>query len=628
MAELKSVNGKILLVNLTSGEITVDEPEAAFYRKYLGGGAVGAYYILKTMPAKADPLGPDNVITFCPGILTGGAFSGASRFSVNAKSPLTGCIGDSQCGGNFGPALKWAGFDAVVVTGKAPAPVYLWIHDGEAEIRDASAVWGLFTGDTRKAIAKELGDDKIRMACIGPAGERLVSFANVSGDGSDYAGRTGMGAVMGSKNLKAVVAKGDKKPEYADPETVKEIARRGAENFKTSGFPQMLKEFGTSAGTEFLSGLGCFPTRNCSRGSFEQVKGLSGETMKKTIGHGSQACFGCVVRCRQIASASEPYEIDPEYGAPEYETIGMLGGNLEIGDIAAVARANMLCNAYGMDTINTGAAIAWLIECHENGLAPAAKTKGLDLRFGNPDVMLQLVEMIGERRGIGDLLARGLEACVAAFGSRSAEYAVHVKNNAIPAHLPQVKKSQALAYAVNPFGADHMSTEHDGIIMKIGAAARGLGLDAERGIADLDREKVRMVVYTQYYYSLLDALSLCMFCWGPGALFSYGDLVQMINAATGWDMTFWELMKAGERRVNMMRAFNAREGVDSQYDRLPERVFKPMPGPGAGLGAHVPREAFQDAVKTYYRMMNWDDYTGTPGPEKLCELGLDWISAV
>jgi aldehyde:ferredoxin oxidoreductase len=628
MADLKSINGKILMVNLTTGDIAVDEPEAAFYRKYLGGGSMGTYYILNGMPAKADPLGPHNVITFCPGVLTGGAFSGASRFSVNAKSPLTGCIGDSQCGGNFGPALKWAGFDAVVVTGRADKPVYLWIHDGEAELRDASNVWGKFTADTRTAIAEELGESKIRMACIGPAGERLVRFANVSGDGSDYAGRTGMGAVMGSKNLKAVVAKGDKKPEYADAETVKAIGRKGAESFKTSGFPQMLKEFGTSAGTEFLSGMGCFPTRNCSRGSFDRVKGLSGETMKKTIGHGSQACFGCVVRCRQTVKADEPYVIDPEYGAPEYETIGMLGGNLEIDDIAAVARANMLCNAYGMDTINTGAAIAWLIECYENELIPSKAVKGLDLRFGNPEVLLQLVEMIGERQGIGDLLSKGLEACVAECGAATAEYAVHVKNNAIPAHLPQVKKSQALAYAVNPFGADHMSTEHDSIIMAIGPAARGLGLDAKRDLAELDHEKVRMVVYTQYYYSLLDALSLCMFCWGPGSLFSYDDLVQLINAATGWDVTFWELMKAGERRVNMMRAFNAREGIDSQYDRLPPRVFKPMPGPGAGQGAHVPVEAFDDAVKTYYRMMNWDDYSGVPSVEKLQELGLDWISAV
>ena len=620
-----SVTGKILHVNLTTGDLTTEEPDQAFYRKYLGGSAVGSYYCLKNMKPGTDPLSPDSVLVFACGVLTGAALAGASRFCVTARSPLTGCIGDTQCGGPWGPELKFAGFDAVVVTGQSHRPVYLWLKDGEPELRDAEKLWGKFTADTRGAIREELGDDKIKVACIGPAGERRVRFANISGGPSDYAGRTGMGAIMGAKKLKAIACRGAARPEYHDPDGVKAMAKKGVENFKTAGFPQFLNQLGTAGVMAVQNGTGGLPTRNFSRGTFAGTGKISGDEMKKTITCGTEACYACVVRCKQVVQSDEPYPIVPEYGGPEYESIAMLGSNLEIDDMRAVAFANQLCNAFGMDTITTGAVIAYFIESFENGLISRAYTDGLELRFGDAELMLKLVEMIGSREGPGDRLALGMEACIRIFGGATAEFAVHVKNSPLPAHMAQVKMSQALMYAVNPFGADHMSSEHDGMIQAIGETAAGLSLDAKRLPHELDHEKVRMVVYSQMYYSLLDTLSLCMFCWGPGALFEYEDLVTLLRSATGWNVNMWELMKAGERRINMMRAFNAREGVDSQLDRLPQRVFQPMKDSGPATDRCVKREDLDRAIKTYYSMMNWDVYSGNPTTWKLQELGLSWI---
>lgn len=624
--ECFSFTGKILRVDLTAGKIEIEQPEESFYRKYLGGSAMGTYYCLKEMKPGTDALSPDNVLVFAGGILTGGAFAGASRFNVTAKSPLTGCIGDAQCGGDWGPELKFAGFDAIVVTGRAEKPVYLWVKDGEAEIRDAAGIWGKDTAETRAALAETTEDPKVKTVTIGPAGEKLVRFACISGGASDYAGRTGMGAVMGAKNLKAIACRGSNKPVYSNAEGVKKISKRGIENFKNAGFQQLLREMGTSGVVKVQHGNGNLSVRNFSRCNFDDgIETLSGEHMKATITSGHEACYACLVRCKQLVKSDEPYKLDPEYGGPEFETIGLLGSNLEITDIAAVARGNQICNALGFDTITAGAMISYAVECFEKGLITKEQTGGIELKFGDPAIMIKLLEMIGAREGFGDILSQGLYACIEKFGPATAAYAFHAKNNGFAAHMSQVKPSQALMYAVNPFGADHMSCEHDWLIAGLGNEAKGLGLDSKRTAMQLDEEKVRMVVYSQYYYSLLDTLCLCAFCWGPGSLFSYEDLVEMINSATGWEMNMWELMKVGERRVNLMRAFNAREGVDSKSDCLPARVFEPMPGPGVSEGRHVPAEDFATALKTYYAMMNWNMDSGNPTDAKLHELGLSWV---
>lgn len=621
-----SINNKILRVDLTARTCTVEEPGEPFFRKYLGGSAIGTYYCLKEMEAGVDPLSPKNILVFSAAIATGAAVSGASRFTVTAKSPLTGCIGDAQCGGGWGPELKFTGFDAVVITGSSEKPVYIWIHDGHYELKDASPVWGKFTVETRNILAQELNDPKIQTVCIGPAGETMVRYACISGGSSNYAGRTGMGAVMGSKNLKAIVCKGSSKIGLFNSEGVRQVAKKGSESFKDNkGFVKILREYGTPGVINFQNNGGNLVTHNFSRGSFEKAGAISGETLKETVGAGDKTCYGCVVRCRKLARSEGKYPVDPEYGSPEFETIALLGSNLEISDITAIARGNQLCNAYGMDTISTGAIIGYAIESFENGFISKEQTDGLELKFGDPDVMLELIEKTGTRSGIGDILAEGMETCIKEFGEETRDFAIHVKNNPLPDHLPQVKSSQALMYSVNTFGADHMSSEHDWLIADIGKHAQELGLDKQRKPSELDHEKVRMVVYSQFYYSLMDTLCLCAFCWGPGNLFGPRDLEDLIYSATGMKMTSWELMKAGERRINMMKMFNVREGISPDLDTLPKRLFKPMKGPGPGEGRHVDQNELEKAKQIYYEMMNWDPDTGKPSQGKLDELGLSWI---
>lgn len=622
--ERKGYNGKILKVDLAKGKITVEEPDPIFYRMYLGGSSLGVYYVLKEMPKGTDALAPDSVLVFAPSVLTGAAVSGASRFNVTSRSPLGGTIGDAQCGGDWGPELKFSGFDAVVIKGKSKKPVYLWIHDGKAELRSAASVWGKFTGDTRKAIRGELGDKRVQVACIGPAGERLVRFANVAGGGSDYAGRTGTGAVMGAKNLKAIACRGKRPYEYADPEAVKAFGKKGIERFNNSKFHQLLREMGTPGVVRLQAGVGNLCTKNFTSGVFEGMEKISGETLRDTIKVKDETCFACAVKCRNVSKAEKPYKVDPEYGSPEFETIGLLGSNLLIDDIVAIAKGNELCNAYGMDTISTGAMIAYAVESFENGLITSEQAGELDLEFGNAGVMIEMVRRIGEREGLGDVLAEGMLRAVKKLGKKTEPFAIHAKGLPFPAHLAQVKMSQALTYAVNPFGADHMSTEHDWLLGGANEAARALGLYEKREFADLDDEKTKLVAYTQMFYGALDTLTLCAFCWGPDALFSYRDLEDFIRAVTGWDMSMWEIMKAGERRINLMRRFNAREGFTAKDDVLPERMFVPLKG-GISDGRRVPREKFEEAKKTYYAFLGWDPKTGNPTPAKLRELGLGWL---
>ena len=402
-------NGKILKVDLTHHNWEVEEPQESFYREYLGGSGIGLYYILKEMPAGADPLGPDNILTFAVGVVTGAPFSGQSRICANAKSPLTGAIGDSQAGGFFPAELKAAGYDAIILKGQSPSPVYLWIEDGAVEIRDASNVWGKETGETEDLIRQELGGDKgIEITEIGPAGEGLVKIAAIMNMANRAHGRTGLGAVMGSKRLKAIAVRGNSRPQMADMKAVKELAGWGAKNVPINPTMEDIRTNGTDgglAGQHFTGGL---PTRNWSSGAFEQFDNLNGETMTNTILKGRDTCFSCATRCKRVVEVKEgKYRVDPRYGGPEYETVACLGSYCGIGDLAAVARANELCNRFGLDTIGTGATIAWAMDCFEKGLITVADTGGLELRFGDADAMLALVEQIAYRRGFGELLAEG-----------------------------------------------------------------------------------------------------------------------------------------------------------------------------------------------------------------------------
>ena len=618
-------NGKILHVDLTTGALTVEEPPETFYRKYLGGQGIGMYYILKEMPAAADPLGPENVLAITLSVVTGAPVSGQSRVMANAKSPLTGAIGDAQAGGFWPAGAKAAGFDAFIVRGKAEKPVYLWVHDGEAELRDATHLWGQVTGDAEAAIREELGDPRIEVLQVGPAGEKLVRYACLINMANRANGRTGMGAVMGSKNLKAIAVRGRERPAIADQKALAEIARWGAKNLPESDVYGMGLH-GTAEVLAYQQEDGGLPTRNWASGVFEEYEALDGTTMSDTILKERDTCYACVVRCKRVVEISEgAYRVDPLYGGPEYETLSTFGSYCGISDLAAVSLANQLCNMYGLDTISTGATIAWAMDCFERGIITAEDTGGIELCFGNAEAMVKMTGMIAKRVGFGDLLAEGMAQAAAKLGPEAEALVMAVKGNPLPAHMPQVKRSLALIYAANPYGADHVSSEHDPSYKGYPDRMAELGLLNPQPDKVLNVEKVRFAVYTQRLCSLLNTVGVCLFVWGPAwQLYGPSQLVDMVRAVTGWNVSLWELMKAGERSLNMMRAFNTREGFTSADDKLPPKLFQPLTG-GRSDGIAVTEEEMAAALPTYYAMCGWDA-EGRPTRAKLEELGIAWVA--
>jgi len=618
-------NGKILHVDLTTGALTVEEPPETFYRKYLGGQGIGMYYILKEMPAGADPLGPENVLAITLSVVTGAPVSGQSRVMANAKSPLTGAIGDAQAGGFWPAEAKAAGFDAFIIRGKAEKPVYLWVHDGEAELRDATHLWGQVTGDAEAAMREELGDPRIEVLQVGPAGEKLVRYACLINMANRANGRTGMGAVMGSKKLKAIAVRGRERPAIADQKALAEIARWGARNLPESDVYGMGLH-GTAEVLAYQQEDGGLPTRNWASGVFDGYEALDGTTMSDTILKERDTCYACAVRCKRVVEIAEgPYQVDPLYGGPEYETLSTFGSYCGISDLAAVSLANQVCNMYGLDTISTGATIAWAMDCFERGIITTEDTGGVELCFGNAEAMVKMTGMIAKRVGFGDLLAEGMAQAAAKLGPEAEALVMAVKGNPLPAHMPQVKRSLALIYAANPYGADHVSSEHDPSYKGYPDRMAELGLLNPQPDNVLNVEKVRFAVYTQRLYSLLNTAGVCLFVWGPAwQLYGPSQLVDMVRAVTGWNVSLWELMKAGERSLNMMRAFNTREGFTSADDKLPPKLFQPLTG-GRSDGIAVTGEEMAAALPTYYAMCGWDA-EGRPTRAKLEELGIAWVA--
>ncbi len=618
-------NGRILHVDLTSGTLTVEEPSEAFYRKHLGGQGIGMYFLLKESPGGVDPLSPDSILAITLSVVTGAPISGQSRVMVNAKSPLTGSIGDAQAGGFWPAEAKAAGFDAIIVKGKAEKPVYLWLHDGEAELRDATHLWGQVTGDVDAAIREELGDPKIQVMQIGPAGEKLVRYACIINMANRAAGRTGMGAVMGSKNLKAIAVRGQKKPPIADRKALTALAKWGAKHFPESDIYGM-GLFGTAEVLSPQHKAGGLPTRNWSSGVFEGFESLDGSTMSETILKERDTCYACVVRCKRVVEITEgPYTVDPLYGGPEYETLATFGSYCGVSDLAAVSKANEISNMYGIDTITAGATIAWAMDCFEQGIITAQDTGGIELRYGSAEAMVTMTELIAKREGFGDLLAEGMTQAASRFGPEAEKLVTAVKANPLPAHMPEVKRSLALIYAVNPYGADHQSHEHDPSYADYPERMAELGLMDPQPDDVLNEEKVRYSMVTQQLYSALNTIGVCQFVWGPSwQLYGPGQLVEMVRSVTGWDITLQELVTAGERALNMMRAFNAREGFTRADDNLPPKLFEPLEG-GPSDGIAITEEELAFALTTYYDMCGWDS-EGRPTRAKLEELGIAWVA--
>lgn len=613
-------SGNIYRVNLSNETISVEQPDDVFYRRYLGGWGFIAHYLLKELEPGTDALSPQNKLFFAPGVITGAPFGGSDRIAIGGKSPLTGAFGAAESGGYFPAMLKLAGIDTIIVEGRAASPVYLWAHDGQVEIRDATHLWGLHTGDTLDTLRKDLDNQRVSAAMIGPGGENLVRFACVMNGLKDAAGRTGMGAIMGSKQLKAVAAFGRGPLETADPETIRTLAARLAKS--TSENPGGLSLLGTGGDLTGSVESGNLPTNNFRDGLFPEPKRISSAYWKEQgIMTGMEGCLACPVRCKKVVKIDSRFTVDPKYGGPEYETEAALGSNCGVTDEEALCKGNELCNRYSLDTIATGMNIAFAMECYEQGLLSKEATSGIDLRFGNGDAMVQMVQMIGDRKGLGDLLAEGCMRAAEKIGKGAAEYAVHVKGQEFPMHEPRLKRGMAIGYSVSPTGADHCHSLHDtGTVSEAGISRfKPFGVYEPVPLEDLGPQKIRIVRYHTMWNTMLNSLVCCMFpSW------SKGELVQIVNAVTGWETTAFELMKTGQRVLTMARVFNLREGFTAADDWLPPRMFQPATS-GALSNTIVDKEALKTARNLFYAMMGWNRETGIPTADTLGELDISWV---
>jgi aldehyde:ferredoxin oxidoreductase len=625
-------HGKILHVDLTYGKMSIETPSDAFYRRYMGGSAMGVYYILKEMPRGSDALSPDNVLTIMTSVTTGAAISGQSRVNVNAKSPISGGIGDSQGGGFFPAELKFSGFDGIVIKGRSPKTVYLWIKDGEAVLKDATHLAGKLTGEVDAILKEELGDAKIEILQHGPAAEKGVLFSSLVSMSNRNNGRTGMGLVAASKNLKAVVVRGSKKPVLADSKGIASLNKLGPKEIPNNPDMDGLAKFGTASVVMPQNSMGTLPTRNYNEGQFDNAEPLSGEKMAETILKKRETCYACVVRCKRVVEVTEgAYKVDPNYGGPEYETLGTFGSYCGVSDLAAVSLANQICNQFGIDTIACGATIAFAMECFEKGIISTKETGGIELKFGNTEAMLKVLDQIIKNEGpLGKVLSQGSERAAREFGNGADECLITVKGAEAPAHMPHAKRSLGLIYAVNPFGADHQSSEHDWMIEE-GLASdlymsrmAMLGMPEKLPALSLGPEKVKFAWLTEVFYSMLDTLELCQFVWGPGwTLYGPAETVELVKSVTGWQVSLDELMAVGMRRLNLMRTFNAREGLDRKADKLPKKFFKKLEGSGPTAGIALTHDEIESAMDEYYRLAGWTN-NGLPTKESLTKLDLNW----
>ena len=623
--------GRILRVDLTGGTVSVEEIDEATYRLFPGGKALAAYLLLKNLPPHTDPLGPQNVLVLAEGLLTGAPFSTATRFTAAARSPLTGAYGESEAGGFWGAELKMAGWDAIVVTGRSERPVYLWITDDRAQIRDGAHLWRRDPEEVQATVRREVSDKLARVLQIGLGGENLVRFAAITHDLRHYNGRTGMGAVMGSKNLKAIAVRGSRKVlDLAhDPQILSELGRKLAKQVKEHPQSWDLQVKGTPGLTRGLNAGGILPTRNFRSGGFEGAEELTWESYEKEIFTARRSCYACAVRCKREVRVADRYQVSEAWGGPEYETVAGFGSDCGINDLQAIAKANELCGRYTLDTISTSSTVAFAMECYEHGLIGPEDTGGLELRFGNADAMVRVVGMIARREHIGDLLAEGSRRAAEVLGGDAVHFAMHVKGLDLPMHEPRGKVGVGLGYAVGEAGADHLVAYHDPALASPESVsfkgAMALGISEALPPRELSRKKAVNYALLESWSSAGKTLGMCYFGPAPRSFIQADDVVAAVRATTGWDVTVQDLLWVGERATNLARVFNIREGFSRKDDSLPDRLFQPLEG-GALAGVGISREEFEQTLTDLYEIKGWDPVTSAPTRRRLQELGIEWAA--
>jgi len=608
--------GKILFVDLTTGETKDEELEEKICRDFIGGYGLGARILYSRQRGGVDPLGPENTLGFVTGPLTGVRGFFGSRFTVVGKSPLTGSWGDANCGGFFGPHLKFAGYDAVFFTGIAPKPVYLLIDDGKAELRDASHLWGKDSNETDDLLRSEL-DRKVHVACVGPAGEKLSLVSCVMNDKGRAAGRSGLGAVMGSKKLKAVAVIGTKEVPLPDKERAAKV--RQEYRRKLSGvFHDILKQFGTSGGVDWSAQSGDSPVKNWSGvgiKDFTNSAAISDNNVVNLVDR-KYGCWGCPIVCGATMRAGKEYRYEAGVHRPEYETLCSFGTLCLNDNLESIIKANDICNRYGLDTISAGAIIAFAIECYENGLISKEDTGGIELTWGNHQAIVAMTEKLAKRQGFGDILADGVKRAAEEIGKGAEEYAFHVHGQELPMHDPRFAPSYAGTYQADPTPARHTQG---------GLASVELGMQQPQGLPPLDKYtytgKGIFEAYFKYTIHTMGASGMCLF---HAAALPQDALTTLLSTVTGWEFTQEDVFKAGERITNIRQVFNVREGLAAKDFQIKGRPIGDPPlkeGPVANVTVDA------DALRAdYFVALDWDPETGKPSKSKLEELGLDDIA--
>jgi aldehyde:ferredoxin oxidoreductase len=612
--------GKILRVNLFKGEIKVEDLREDWARKYIGCAGLATKYLYEETPAGVDPLGAENPLIFMTGPLTGTTSASGSRYSVVAKSPQTGTWGQSNSGGSFGPAVKFSGYDGVIFEGTSPHPVYLKIANGEAELRDAAELWGMTVPETEDAL-NDNAKKKYTIASIGPAGENLVRYAAIMNNKHRAAGRGGLGAVMGAKKIKAIACSGNRPIQIANEESFRPAAKRQIDLLNESVLKVGFDAFGTNMIADMVNIRGGYPTRNWQKGQFDKIEEINAQALTDKVLIEGVNCFACPVICGRKTEIREGKWGGTSGEGPEYETTNTLGALCDVSDMNAITMANYHCNQYGLDTISTGSTIAFAMECYEKGILTQDHTNGLELRFGDGDLVVDLVKNIATRKGIGDLLAEGTKVMAEKLGQGSERFAMHVKGLELPAYDPRAAKICGLGYVTANRGGDHMT----GYIELPTFIDMPLLLVEDSYIHDpfvADPAEAKILVDLENALTAMDAVGACKFM---GILLTGEDITGLISDVTGWDFSVQEFRESGERIYNLARAFNVREGIRREMDRLPARLEEePLPD-GPAQGMLIERETIERMKDSYYEYRGWDLATGIPTPKKLNELGLGYL---
>ncbi len=618
--------GQILYVNLTDRSAEKRPLERDFALRYVGGRGFSSRILWDELPPRTDPLSPDNIAILATGPLNGTPTPSASRLMVAAKSPMTGGLGDASSGGYFAPELKYAGFDAIVFKGRSPDPVYLWIEDGKAEIRPAKRLWGQRIHETSARVKEEIGDEDIHICAIGPGGENLVRYACVVTDEEGVNGRCGIGAVMGSKHLKAIAVRGSRDVGIADPKRFKEGVDAYRETLSGEVWTDVLRRLGTPNLVAHRQKLGIWGAKNFQRATIDGWEKISGETFREKFLQKVMGCMGCLVRCRRYSAITEG-PLAPTYTkGPEYDTINALGAKTYITDPAVILRAHHLCDEYGIDEQTAGSSVAMAMELYERGILTKDQTDGQELVFGNGEALLHFIEKIPFRKEFGALLAEGTKI----MGQRLKAdlYAIHVKGLEVDASDPRSLPTRALTYSVATRGSCHLrGFPYIDEFIKPEEAMAHFGTPAVSDLQALEG-KGKMVAWSENWITLANLTGLCLFAWYRSRSFPMLirrglELVSEIYAAaTGLPMTPEEFFRCGERVYNVEKLFNLREGFGRESDYPPERFFREEMPDGPGKGSKLRLEDYDRLLDDYYEARGWDKKTGAPAPEKLKALGL------